>query len=280
MSLEKELKEHLEVLQDEIYKITVLQSRLEEFDLYTDSEDIYSLGIIFIKLMQLDRSFIERLLSDEVGRIIISHIETLASHKDLSKICKLIRDPSVNNKTCQEYKEAINEFWIVSIMLQEHINDLCFTVRAKISEYGLGTDSEVSFLKLESLFDGTIDADKLSVIQKRIASRIYGNWEEKEKKGTGTIPAQPELDGPEPPNHFFYAGRVYDFPPIQWKILNYMWDKNKAPINDVIESVWGRDDIKTPTFNQALHKLTNKMSEYKLPYTYNTKSDYLIKTSY
>jgi hypothetical protein len=102
-----------------------------------------------------------------------------------------------------------------------------------------------------------------------------------DEKGTGIILTSPNLDGPKPPNHFQYKGKVYDFPPNPWKIFNFMWDKEDVSTSVVIEAVWGHDaDVDNNTFKQAVHKLTAKILKYKLPYTFNIKGEYLTKTSY
>jgi hypothetical protein len=141
--------------------------------------------------------------------------------------------------------------------------------------------ADQKYQKTESFKQATATLQRLRIKLQQVESGSPNSQEYKNTPRHSPDPSHPtNEDGPTPPNHFHCKGKVYDFPPIQWKILNYMWHKDTAPINDIIDAVWGRDDIKTPTFNQAVHKLTTKMSEYKLPYTFNTKDGYLTKTSY
>lgn len=86
-------------------------------------------------------------------------------------------------------------------------------------------------------------------------------------------------DGPMPPNHFWYKGIPNDLQPLLWKILNYMWDKDTAPANDVIESVWGKDDTTEPNFRTSVSRLDTAISKItKGYYSFSVKNGFLVKT--
>jgi len=79
-------------------------------------------------------------------------------------------------------------------------------------------------------------------------------------KDTPPRPATAAPDGPQPPNLLQFQGKLYKLQPLHWQIVNYMWNRGSAPIEDAIEAIWGAD-ASDNTFRAAVSKVNGRLSE-------------------
>lgn len=105
-------------------------------------------------------------------------------------------------------------------------------------------------------------------------------WLAEEWPGVAAQPnRRPKQDGLYPPNHLVLKGKTHELPPTQWRVLDFMWQRETAPLQDLAVEVWGgRDDVKDGTIKATLSKLNTKLLEYGCRVTFNVKSGCIIKT--
>jgi len=74
-----------------------------------------------------------------------------------------------------------------------------------------------------------------------------------------------EPDGPFPPHHFRYRGKIVSFPraALRYRLVVALWDERKqrprecSPMGNVIEEVYGEQRIRKP--EERLHALCNEV---------------------
>ena len=98
--------------------------------------------------------------------------------------------------------------------------------------------------------------------------------------GAPCLPAAPP-DGLEPPNRLRLNGKLYDLPPIPWKLLHFILtcEGETACITDAVEAAWGHD-ASDGAFKKAVYDLNRKLEEIGAPYSVSTKQGYVILDRY
>jgi hypothetical protein len=88
----------------------------------------------------------------------------------------------------------------------------------------------------------------------------------------------PPPDGPAPPNLLYWGGNgvPHELPPIPWRMLQFMWGKESAPIEQVEAHVWGHDAT-DDAIKSALYDLNRRLAEIDVPLTYGRAGAYICK---
>ena len=76
-------------------------------------------------------------------------------------------------------------------------------------------------------------------------------------------------NGLEPPNLLWWQGQPYELPQKVWKLLDFMWDREKATVNEVIEHVWPElwqhgESPEDGAIRGLLYRANKKLSGLKL----------------
>lgn len=99
---------------------------------------------------------------------------------------------------------------------------------------------------------------------------------------TDTVPqsfpttVQPRIDGPDPPGTLWMNAKPYPIPPIPFRLLEFMWPLDSAPIEAVSDYVWGHF-ASDQALNAALNELTQAMALAGLAWRYGRKSGLIVK---
>jgi hypothetical protein len=73
-------------------------------------------------------------------------------------------------------------------------------------------------------------------------------------------------DGPAPPNLLYWRGNNYDLPPLQWRMLDYLWNRRgPVQVEDLTEHVWGNKAVADSTVRSALSTLNAQLAEIPSP---------------
>ena len=91
-----------------------------------------------------------------------------------------------------------------------------------------------------------------------------------------TRTAAAKVDGPQPPNLLVWSGRRHDLPPRQWRLLDFMWEKGEASLDEVEAQVWDSDEIKASTVKATVSKLNNALLTADCPLRLSVKSGRLL----
>ncbi len=99
------------------------------------------------------------------------------------------------------------------------------------------------------------------------------------RKPRSSVPAQPVLpDGPAPPNIFRWKGKEHSVPPLQWRLLQFLWDRKNPKVQDVIDSVWGHDSNKKDNdLSVALSRLNSRLATLNVSWAYSRKAGHCVK---
>ncbi len=77
-------------------------------------------------------------------------------------------------------------------------------------------------------------------------------------------PITPIPDGPRPPKSFWWKNEVYNMQPVPYRMLNYMWAKDKAKMQDVIDYVWEKEEISDGTLRTTVSPLPQRTRSFIL----------------
>jgi hypothetical protein len=93
--------------------------------------------------------------------------------------------------------------------------------------------------------------------------------------------ASPEPDGPELPDKLRFNGQEIDVEPIPLRLIDYMWNRDKAKIDAVCASVWGEkgDADNANAFKAAQRRANRSLSQLRVPWRISTKQGYVSKKS-
>ncbi len=82
-------------------------------------------------------------------------------------------------------------------------------------------------------------------------------------------------DGPAEPNLFYWHGEEYAIPPRQWRLLNFMWAREKVPLGEVEKQVWDLEVVRTSTVSSTVSKLNKCLESAGCPVYLSVKSGFL-----
>lgn len=87
-------------------------------------------------------------------------------------------------------------------------------------------------------------------------------------------------DGLYPPNLFVWSGQRHEMPPRLWRLLDFMWTRDRATLEEVEEKVWDGESVQTGTVRSAASRLTRELLAVGCCMTVSVKSGYICKTSH
>lgn len=88
-------------------------------------------------------------------------------------------------------------------------------------------------------------------------------------------------DGPQPPNLLRWQGKTHELQVLQWRLLNYMWDKETVHEEDLITEVWGHEGmVQGSTVRSTLSRLNTFLLDQKvgLDWRLSQKAGYVVKS--
>jgi HEAT repeat protein len=101
---------------------------------------------------------------------------------------------------------------------------------------------------------------------------------------TGDSPAPdpaptPPRDGPDDRGNLWWEGTPHHVPRTPFRLLNYMWGKDKKKIEKVEKHVWGQREIDDGPIADALHDLKVIMKKAGVPWYYGREGALIVKKS-
>lgn len=87
------------------------------------------------------------------------------------------------------------------------------------------------------------------------------------------------LDGPAPPNRLIWDGHSHELPPRLWRLLNFMWNRDKASLQELDVEVWDREVVRSKTVNSAVSRLNTILLTIGCPMVLSAKRGYVVKIS-
>lgn len=94
----------------------------------------------------------------------------------------------------------------------------------------------------------------------------------------GGVPA----DGPVAPNLLYWQGTKIELPLRQWRILSFMWERDKIEIQELVDDAWGHDsDVAGGTVRMALSRLNSLLLEngVMLGWVLRIRAGHVVKTA-
>lgn len=82
----------------------------------------------------------------------------------------------------------------------------------------------------------------------------------------------------EAPNLFRWGGREFQLPPIPWRLLEYLFHRQRAQEDDVAEHVWDTEAgrVSQSAIKSAINDLNKRLAEQNIPVTVSRKGGYII----
>ena len=91
----------------------------------------------------------------------------------------------------------------------------------------------------------------------------------------------PHPDGPEAPNRFWWKGQYHETQPRIWKMINFMWTRDKAPYDSVLKDEDAPWDENEEVNDNMIYVTVSRASTFWLtigcPLTLRTKDRYILK---
>jgi hypothetical protein len=91
--------------------------------------------------------------------------------------------------------------------------------------------------------------------------------------------ASPEPDGPHPPNRLVFGGKEKTLQTLPWLLIQYMWERDFAPIDDVCQHLWHDPEKMIPdrALMSAQVKANKALKELGVGWLLSRKSGYMRK---
>ena len=89
--------------------------------------------------------------------------------------------------------------------------------------------------------------------------------------------ARPE-HGPVPPNLFYSNGEPFELPPRIWRLIDYMWNRDRASLEEVEDAVWGEEMMGEKTVASTVSRANRRLQEIGCPMLLTIKQGYLLKS--
>jgi hypothetical protein len=91
------------------------------------------------------------------------------------------------------------------------------------------------------------------------------------------LPPEPGKDGPRPPNEFCLWGKLYEFSPMAWRLLEFLWGRGKVKKEDAMRHVYGGAGDDERAFKSLVKRLQAELADEKhpCPAAVRTKKEYI-----
>jgi HEAT repeat protein len=109
--------------------------------------------------------------------------------------------------------------------------------------------------------------------------RLLARWStpaEPKGEGQAAVGGTP-ADGPEEPDGLRWGGKRYPVPPTPYRLLEFMWDRQRSKIDDVAECVWGNPTAGSRSIKSALHDVNVVLETAGVPWRLGQKSGLIVK---
>ena len=105
---------------------------------------------------------------------------------------------------------------------------------------------------------------------------LLKNRPKQKTKESSQSPSPSHVDGPTPPNLFYWKGKLHQIPPLAWRLLDFLWEKDAAQEEDVSAAVW-QEQGSDPALKSALHDLNSALAKIGVPLQYGRQRGYIVK---
>lgn len=91
---------------------------------------------------------------------------------------------------------------------------------------------------------------------------------------------KPLPDGLHPNNELWWGRNSLRLPPKHWQLMNYMWERSEATVDEVTAAVWGKQRIEAGTLRSHLSKLTTELVDHlpAFPWRLSLQTGRVVKT--
>jgi hypothetical protein len=96
----------------------------------------------------------------------------------------------------------------------------------------------------------------------------------------GHTPSQ----GPTPPNLLYWEDdrhelQRHELPPRLWSLVNYMWDRDKAPVQEVTKHVWEDEglEVADATIRSTISRTNVKLQSFGISWTLSYRDGFVLK---
>jgi hypothetical protein len=155
-------------------------------------------------------------------------------------------------------------------------------------------NAEMSRLGLpRELYEGDLvgDGRKCCAIAKiwRVArtlrpeSTVWHGWSGhlRDLEAAVTLNITPQV-GPEAPNRLWWSGEPHKLSPRHWLLVSYMWDRDKASVQDMARYVWEDEadeglNVAEGTIRSTISKLNAKLQHIGVPWTLSYRQGVIVK---
>lgn len=114
-------------------------------------------------------------------------------------------------------------------------------------------------------------------------SRWTHGWEERPGEEAAADQPQPVWnDGPVPPNRLRWKKETHTVQPIPWRLLDFMWSRERAAEDDVAVHVWGEAEAHPPSnsaLKSAISRANDALLSVKIPGALGQNNGYIVWTS-
>jgi hypothetical protein len=86
-----------------------------------------------------------------------------------------------------------------------------------------------------------------------------------------------KTEGPVPPCHLVWGGIRHPLSPTLWRLADYMWNRQEAPEEDVVQHVWGPADVDSGNFRATVSKLSTKLLKFGVPWSLHCRNGFVTK---
>jgi hypothetical protein len=87
------------------------------------------------------------------------------------------------------------------------------------------------------------------------------------------LPPDPGKDGPRPQYKFCFWGTLYEFSPMPWRLLEFLWGKKEVEKEDAMRHVYGGADDKESAFNSLVKRLQTELRKQNCPAAVRPKGE-------
>ena len=89
----------------------------------------------------------------------------------------------------------------------------------------------------------------------------------------------PWIDGPVPPNKLQWNGKAVDVEPLVFRLIEYMWTRDRAEGKAVVDIIWGTDSDKTyHNLKDPISKAGKTLVDVGVPWSLSRKDGFVLKT--
>jgi hypothetical protein len=110
----------------------------------------------------------------------------------------------------------------------------------------------------------SVEAEKTSEATRIESERAAQSVDGGEMATRREVPAMPISDGPAMEGFFFDKGQPYRFSNLQWRLLEFLWNKGSVPLSSIGDEIYQGDDEFEGKLRKLVSDANNKLTKYLL----------------